>query len=562
MCSTLVLAYCFIFSPAHAKSADRLDHNLGTVSWGGVAVKALRSAAGNEGGMRVLRVMLVLALLAACSRPAVTPHDRLTIVQTQDFPSLDPLFVSGIGGQELAALLFSYLVKLDDHGRLVPDAAEVVPSVANGGISRDGLRITYHLRPGLRFSDGSPLTSADVAATIRRIQDPRSDVPSRNGFSDIEAVTTPDARTIVLRLERPYAPIVLYICGPGNAVPILSRRQLGAAGSLRRAALDASPLGSGPYRIRRWERGDRLELERNPFFAGPAAALRRITIVPVPSSNTALEMLRAHEADAFVNADDAQVPQLRALPGVRVEDTPIDGTGALIFNTQRPALRDPKIRRAVAEAFDVPGAVDRTLLAQRSSDPGAGLFEWAYDPHAFAMPRYDPVRARAMLRGRKLHLDLIVRADKPSSRTLATLLQAQGRAAGIAISVRTLDVSTLVAPDGPLYGGRFDLALFPFVAGFDPDVYDQFACSRIPPNGFNKPRYCNPQLDRLMREAVRPYDRAARMPYYERIEAILARDLPLVALYRAHSINAFPTWLHGEHSAPDTPFWNVAEWKP
>ncbi|HEX8806121.1 MAG TPA: hypothetical protein VF741_04190, partial [Candidatus Aquilonibacter sp.] len=101
---------------------------------------------------------------------------------------------------------------------------------------------------------------------------------------------------------------------------------------------------------------------------------------------------------------------------------------------------------------------------------------------------------------------------------------------------------------------------FPFIAGFDPDVHDQFACRRIPPHGFNKSRYCNPALDRLMNQAVRPYSREERIPYYRQVQRVLARDLPIAVMFQAVSINTFPADLRNERSAVNTPFWNVATW--
>ena len=247
-------------------------------------------------------------------------------------------------------------------------------------------------------------------------------------------------------------------------------------------------------------------------------------------------MLRSGEANAYVNADDSQYAQLEALPGKRTEAVPIDGTGALIFNTMQ-TLADARVRRAFAQGLDLPSVIDKTLFGgDRTRDPGRGLFEWAYDPVAYAMPAHDVAAAAALLEraageweadglrhkgGASSSLDIIVRADKPSALEMATLMQAQQRPLGIRLSIRRFAVSALVAPNGPLYGGHYDIALFPFIAGFDPDVRDQFGCKRIPPNGFNKARYCNPALGRVMNEAVRPYDRAARIPYYREVQRIL-----------------------------------------
>ncbi len=528
--------------------------------------------------MRTLALVLAaLALLSGCLRSAPPPRDRLRIVQTQDFPTLDPIFVSGVGGQELAALLYSYLVKIDDSGRLVPDAAEVVPSRGNGGISPDGKTIVYHLRPDVRFSDGTRVTSFDVAETIGRIAFPGSDVPTRVAYDDVAAVTTPDSRTVKVLLRKPYAPIVLYLCGPGNATPILPWRLIHGHAHLRGTVLDSAPLGSGPYMVRHWQRGDRLELSANPYYYAGPPSIAAMTIRIIASATTALQMLRSGEADAYVNADDAQYDDLRSLAQSRTELFPIDGTGALIFNTQDVRLNDAHVRRAFVAALDIPNIVRKSLLGpNRDRYPGRGLFQWAYDTSAYAMPHYNPAAAQRLLEssgwhrdrdgvrrknGELLAVDLLVRADKPSALIMATQIQAQAKAVGIQVAIRELAINEFVAPNGPLYGGRFQVALFPFVNGFDPDVRDQFGCDRIPPHGFNKPRYCNPRLDTLMAEAVLPYDRASRAPLYHEIERILADDLPMAALYQAVSINTFPATLENEHSAVTTPFWNVAEWK-
>ncbi len=515
--------------------------------------------------MRSHAFVLAVISLWSCARPA-PPPDELRIVQTQDFPNLNPTFVSGFGGQELAALLYSYLVKLDDRGRLVPDVATEVPTLENGGISADGRTIVYHLRPRVRFSDGRPLTAADVAATIAWVETAGSGVPSRIGFDDVSAARAIGPLTLRVELRRRFAPIVLYLCGPGNAIPILPKDGLGR-----------SQVGSGPYVVEHWIRSDRLELRANDKYFRGRPAIAHLTIRFEPSSETAFEALASGEADAYVNADDAQYRPLRALGRLNVDRIPIDGTGGLFFNVQDTILSDARVRRGLASAIDAKAIVAKTSHgSERAQTPGLGLFEWAYDPRAFAMPRYDPRAAAALLdsagwvpnragirsrNGRPLALDLIVRSDKPSATSMATQIQAAEKLLGVTVTIRRFPVTAFVAPDGPLYSGHYQIALFQFIAGYDPDVSDQFACARIPPNGFNKARYCNPALDALAARASQTYDRRSRVQTYRAIERILARDLPLDALYQAVSINAFPKALRGQTTAVDTPFWNVAAWR-
>lgn len=525
-------------------------------------------------------VLALLILAPACSwRPSAAPGE-LRIVQTQGFPSLNPIFISGLGGQEMAALVFSYLVKIDDRGEIVGDAATQAPTIGNGGVSANGLRLTYHLRPGIRFSDGVPLTSQDVAYTIRTLADPRSDAPSRIGFDNVARVATPDPLTVEVYLKRPYAPEVLYLCGPGNAVPILPAHLLRGQTKLAKSPFSSQPVGSGPYIVKRWARDDQLDFSANPAYFGGAPHIARISLRFVPSSNTAETMLRSGEVDAFVNADDTQYARLSTIEHIRVESTPIDGTGALIFNVTDPILRDLRVRRAFAEAIDTERLIPKILLGSvRGQEPGRGLFQWAYDPMAFAMPPYDPHDAGHLLdsagwrmgpegirrRGAMpLVVSMIVRADKPTATTLATAIQAAEHQIGIAVQIRRYPVNLLVATPqdgGPLYGGHYGVAVFPFIAGFDPDVTDQFACDRIPPKGFNKARYCNRDLDHLMQHAASTFSRSERVLLYHEVQRILAADLPLVALYQAASINAFPERLEGESSAVNTAFWNVAAWR-
>ena len=123
--------------------------------------------------LRALARALFAGFLTACSGggngAAALQPSRLVIAQPQEPQSLNPLFLTGSNTATIGPLLYSYLLTLDDQGRLQPDVAVAVPSVANGGISLDGLSITYHLRPGVRWQDGAPLSARDVAFTYTAI---------------------------------------------------------------------------------------------------------------------------------------------------------------------------------------------------------------------------------------------------------------------------------------------------------------------------------------------------------------------------------------------------------
>jgi peptide/nickel transport system substrate-binding protein len=526
------------------------------------------------GSPRSLRVVLLAGgLLAACARTPQPASGSLTIVQTQPVAKPVPGRENGAIAQEMAALLDRYLVTVDPAGRLVPDAAAFVPERANGGISVDGRTITYHLKPGLHFSDGSPLAAADVAATIDALRDPASQAASRLGLDDVLEARAVAPLVVRVRLARPYAPILLYLCGPGNASVILPAS---AAATVERSAQPVDVAGAGPYRATAFQAGERIELEANPWYR-PTPQIPHLTIRTVAASETAAIQLRSGEADAFVMADPALEPQLAALPGIRTATTPLDGVGALIFNTSSAPVNDAATRRAIVAGLDIAGSVRRVFHGGvPATDAAAGLFLWAYDPHAFPPPVYDaPAAARGLEAqgwhlgsdgkryrdGSALSLQLIVRADQPSSAALAATFAQGLRAIGVTVSTRQYAIQQWGSPDGPLYRGRFDIAIAQFIAGPDPDLTDQFACGRIPPHGYNKPRYCNPELDRLLARAAATYAVPQRVALYRKAQRILARDLPLVPLYRLVSLDALPVTLHGTQPTPVTPFFRVADWQ-
>jgi peptide/nickel transport system substrate-binding protein len=518
-------------------------------------------------------VLLAGVLLAACTRASAPPSQALLIVQTQPIALAIPGADNGAVSQETASLLHRSLVTIDASGRIVPDAAREVPTRENGGISADGLTITYHLKPGLHFSDGSPLQAADVVATLEALRSPHARITSRLGLDDVVSEGATGPLDVRVRLARPFAPILLDLCGPGNATSILPAP---TAYAIETWQAPPQTIGAGPYRIKSFQAGDRLELEANPYYV-PAPQTRSIVIRTVGSSETAHVQLHSGEANGYVMADPALEPMLADVPGVRTDAVPVDGIGGLIFNTSESPVRSPLTRRAIVDALDIAGSVRRVFHGGVSThDAPAGLFLWAYDRRAFPPPVYSPKAAAALFdaqgwrlgadgqryrNGVPLELTLIVRSDQPSSSALAATFAQQLRASGVAVETRQYAIGEWGSPDGPLYRGRFDLAIAQFITGPDPDLTDQFACNRIPPRGYNKPRYCDRELDGLLMRAAATYVTSERIALYRQAQRILARDVPLMPLYRLVALNAVPATLRGFNPSPVSPFYDAAAWQ-
>ncbi|TAM62403.1 peptide ABC transporter substrate-binding protein [bacterium] len=500
-----------------------------------------------NGGMRsYLRTVMLLALaaatLAGCQRVGDqrwgTPH-VLRIGIVSDPSSLNPLFVTSQAGVDVGQLYTETLIGLSPNNELIPLAAQRVPTRANGGISSDGRTITYHLRRDERFADGQPLTSADVAFTYRAILDPRNPTTEAEPYRRIASLTTPDRYTVRIHLHQPWAAAVSELFAASDyAYGILPAHAFGST-DLRHAAWNERPYGSGPFRVASWQHGDEIVLVPNPY-ARRKPHVQRLTLKIVPDSNTLFMQVRTHAVDV-AELTDADVPQARALTGVRVIETPQNHTDFLEFQTQRPPLNDVLVRRAISAAIDR-GAIARTvyrgLYPSATTEIPPAL--WAHDAAIESQP-FDPARAAAGLEragwhlrgdervknGTALTLDFAFVGSNATAQRLATLVQAELRAAGVAVTLKAYPSTLFFAPaaaGGIDRGGRFNLAYDDWYGGADPEASELYTCDQRAPAGPNSERWCSAAYDRLFAEQARTTDRTARKRAFAGMQRLIGAN--------------------------------------
>ncbi len=521
-------------------------------------------------------------MLAGCTQRhfSIASNDALIIGQQQEPISLNPALENGQRSTEWGELLFSYLVKYDDRGRLIGDVARVVPSLQNGGISKDGMTIVYHLRKGVRFADGLPLTARDCLWSIGAINNPANDVQTRYGYDMISSARAPDDQTLVLRLKQPFAPLLSLVLAP-QGFPILPEHLLAKYPNFNHIDFNAKPIGSGPYVVDAWVRSDRVEMHANPFYFLGAPSIRKLTVRFIPDPQEAANQLATGEIQAYFNEQDySQYPVLEALSGYYVLDKPVSAVGAIVFNTQAAPTNDLRVREALAQAIDVRSVVAKAYRgALDSRHPGRGLFLWAYDPKTYTDVPLAPRRARRLLDaagwklgndglrrkdGRVLEPRLIIQAGVAGEAIAAADIAQYERAIGARVAIKQFNVTQFAAPadlGGPVYGGKFNIALYSFVNGDDPDTTDQFACASVPPHGYNKSRICDPRIDALLWIGRRTYDESTRKTAYSRLQTLLREELPVVPIYQRRELDVFTNRLRGPRGSIDSVFWDVAAWR-
>ena len=329
-------------------------------------------------------------------------------------------------------------------GRAAPELVSLVPSQRNGGISADGKTITWHLRKGLKWADGEPLTSADVAFTVAMLKDAATNVGDPHDFRLIERVDTPDPQTAVFHLSRAYAPAI-HRYFASDTYPILPRHLL-SGGSFNSAAFWSLPVGAGPFKITKFARADRVELERNAMYFRGSPKLERILFKIIPSDVTTLNALRAGELDYVPSTTLREYAKLGIPPSIPAVTVVGDRLTWFVLNQQSAVLSDVVVRRALRAGLNRAGILQRTFLG------GGVLSESLLPPFApeysrtLALEKFDLRGAAALLdaagwkigsdgvrvkNGRRLHIELVGGAgsgivDQISSKRVPT-----GRRSGL-----------------------------------------------------------------------------------------------------------------------------------
>ena len=537
---------------------------------------------------RCIALMLACAVgFAACTKSggssAATPGGHNPWTQTgvlrlgePDEPdSINPMFGHTVATDEAALMLFSYLMRYDDNGNMIPDLALQVPTYANGGISKDGKTITFHLRKA-QWADGVPLTSKDWLFTYHAVMNPANNTKMLFGWDDIASAQTPDDSTIVVHLKQANSTILGIFAMGGDAYPPLPAHILAKYPDINRVPFNQHPLSSGPYILKEWNHGSNLVFVPNPKYFRGAPKLKEVVWKVIPNVNTLFNELQTHEIDVYSDVDQLHIPQLPSLKGFTVSHRLIANWRHLGINTSKPMLHDVRVRLAIAEGVDWK-RINDTIYHGYNQLAVSDVF-----PQSWAAPnippyKYDQEDSKRLLAqagwtmgsdgylhnkdGQTLRLSISTNTDNQPNNQAEVQIQSQLRPLGIDIEIRNYPTSLLFAQDGPLYQGKYDLEWSVSTNAPDPDNSGLWNSKYIPPHGGNTSWLKDPVVDQTSDAALATFDQAKRKALYQREEEAIHKDVPAVFFYWENSYTAMNSDLKGyKPGAFIADMWNCWEW--
>ncbi|MFN2450053.1 MAG: ABC transporter substrate-binding protein [Candidatus Baltobacteraceae bacterium] len=530
--------------------------------------------------MKRFAALLSMALFAlnGCTRPAHPSsagqnasgvRGVLRVAIPQEPKTLNPLLASNSIDGFVWRLMFEPLVSADAHGTPVPILVTQVPGLQNGGVSADGLTITYHLRPHMLWSDGAPITANDVKFSWATVMNPDNNVASRHGYDDVASVQTPDALTAVAHLKKRFAPFVnTFFAESDQPYAIVPQHVLATFANINKIDFNAAPtVSDGPFKFVRWVHGDRVILTANDRFLFGKPKLAGIDVLTIANENTGVNLLRTGGIEFMFQASITTYPQLSGVPNVQIVMNSMNGYESLSFNARRAPMSDPRFRLAVAYAVDKARLVQTLTYGQEKvASEDLPDWMWAYNPDVKPYA-HDVAKARALLAraGVKTPVSLVLVTDAANvtHKREAVVIQSMLHDVGINLEVKTYPGDLLYATAGAggiLNNGNFDLALWPWYGGLDPDDSSELACANRSPHGWNVEQYCNPEMDALQNTALTKYDQASRQAAYRRIQVLMARDNPMLFFWWQRQQEGIRSTFHGFAPNPVTESWNAWQW--
>ncbi len=533
----------------------------------------------------VLGALVLTVAFAGCTRESATtatggrgnpwtiPH-VLRYATAEDISSLNPVLSQQLTLGLMSSLTAAWLIKWNAHNLPVPEIATEVPTKANGGVSPDGLTITYHIRKGVRWSDGAPLNADDVVWTIHAIMNPANNVVSRTGWDLIKSIGEPNKYTVVLHLSKPYSPFVVVFFSSAGANPcILPKHLLARYPNINNVAFNSLPVGAGPFMYKAWNRNENVIMVRNPYYWRGQPKLKEVIFEIIPDRNTVMTQLQAHDIDLWYPVPGTYFSRFNQLgAGFAYVRQPAYLYNHIDFNVTRPAVSDPVVRKALEMA------TDRATILQKIGH-GVGVLE--EEPAPKAAPYYDPAirlvpfdlaKANRMLdadgwtrgpggvrqkNGVKLALQVVTAAGTPDTDNMLAMIQQWWKQIGVTMNIRRYPAAQLFGPyqdGGIVYGGKWDLSFFSWSDDPIGDFSFQYACDEIPPYGQNDLHWCNRTANAAMHALYGHYDQAQRNADDAVVFAQLAKDTPTIVTSLRQDVYIYNSDLKNFHPNQVTPF--------
>ena len=462
---------------------------------------------------------------------AITKKDEIKVGLDVDAGTMDPRLSKDTSAKRVTELVYDGLVRLNDK-------LEAEASLATKWENPDPTTWIFTLRENVKFHDGQPFTAEDVKYTYDSLIDPNFKAPYASLYQPIQSVEVVNDHQVKFTLKQPFAPLLSYM-----DIGIVPKH----IGEKNDSSLSSNPIGTGPFKMVKWDRNSKISFEANDNYWGGKSKTQKITYFIIPDNSTRVASLESGDID-FVHSplSPQDIKRMKENNEFVVQETQGLGFTYLNFNTKNPILSDVKVRQAIAHLVN-----KKTIssdIYQDMDKPGNSPLlpaSWAYDDSITGYP-YDPAKAKELFKevgwedtngdkildkdGKKLTITLSTHTEDPNRIQTVEYLQNEFTKAGIQTEVKTSEFPTF---NTALTEGKFDIGLVGWLNQVDPDrsFYAPFYTN----GGSNYGKYSNPQVDALLDKGRTTLDQKERATIYQEAAKIVTDEVAYdVLLYQGY----------------------------
>ena len=527
--------------------------------------------------MRFLVLLSLLFIMTACTtndQPSglEAPVDKVPVFgdtfiegSIGDASTLLPILASDSASSEINGLVYSGLVRYDGELKIVGELAE------SWEISEDNLTITFHLRKGVKWHDGAPLTSADVLFTYQLYIDPETPTAYAESYMQVTKAETPDDYTFRVTYSEPYAPALI-----SWGMSVLPKHLLEGK-KITASDLARHPVGTGPYRFVEWQGGEKIVLEANRDYFEGSPNIKRFVFRIIPDTSTQFLELQTGGLDFMTLSPLQYDRQTDTLAFKRLFNKYrylAFGYTYLGYNLKRPMFQDRRVRQALAYAIDKQEIINGVLLGYGEAATGPYKPDaWVYNAE---VPRYDynPEKARQLLaeagwsdtdkdgildkNGAAFQFTIVTNQGNDLRSKAGEIIQRRFRQVGVDVQLRIIEWATFLKEF--INPGNFDATILGWSGGPEPDQFEIWHSSKTGPRELNFIGYKNPEVDMLLEKGRRIFDQAERKQIYDRFQQILAEDQPYTFLFVGEALPAVASRFYGIEPTAAGIRYNFNQW--
>jgi peptide/nickel transport system substrate-binding protein len=479
---------------------------------------------------------------------------------------LIPMLAGDNASHHVAGLIFNGLVKYDTDLSIIGDLAE------SWEISRDGLVITFHLRRGVKWTDGVEFTADDVMFGYKTITNEKTPTAYAEDYLQVKKAEVLDKYTFRATYGKPFAPAL----STWGSLVVLPKHLLEGK-DITKSDLTRSPVGLGPYKLVKWVPGQEVILDSNRDYFEGRPYIDRYVYRIIPDPATMFLELRTGGIDIMGLTPlqyTKQTENAYFRENFQKFRYPTFAYTYMGFNLKHPFFKDKRVRQAIAHAIDKQEIVDVVLFGL--GKPATGPYvpnTWPYNPNVTKY-EYSPEKAKQLLKeagwedtngdgilekeGRPFKFTIFTNMGNTTRMNTATIIQWRLAKIGIKVDIRALEWSTFV--NEFIDKRRFEAVIIGWGIGLDPDQYDIWYSGKTKEKEFNFVSYSNPEVDALLEKGRRTFDIEERKKTYFRMQEILADELPYIFLYVPEATPIVHARFKGIKPSPIGIEYNLPKW--